>query len=157
MLFSLKDKKLAPKVNNFVMDVSDINDKQKNQIKFRETNPLEPAYKLYTTTSQNRPQSKYGQIQGNKPMNPKAHIQCPDFCLNVKDIDGAIPKKSRYVSSGKQMEVAGSQANSLKRGLSTKRRTNPLEPKYNYLGNQEIKNSYTRPKTAAQRLDMFLQ
>lgn len=51
MLFSLKNKKLAPKVNNFVMDVSDINDKQKEQIKFRETNPLDPVYKLYATTS----------------------------------------------------------------------------------------------------------
>ena len=27
MLFSLKTKKLAPKVNNFVMDVADINEK----------------------------------------------------------------------------------------------------------------------------------
>lgn len=34
------------------------------------------------------------------------------------------------------MEVTGSKPNSLKRGLSTKRQTNPLQPSYNYLGNK---------------------
>lgn len=53
----------------------------------------------------------------------------------MNDIPGTAPKTRKEVSSSKAMEITGTRANSYKRGISTKRITNPLQPQYNYLGN----------------------
>ena len=59
--------------------------------------------------------------------------------------------------------MPGSKPESLKRGISSQRRTNPLQPSYNYPGcseasnNNRISYSSARPKTAAQRFDAFIK
>lgn len=78
----------------------------------------------------------------------------------TQDIDGAKPKINNFVCSKKE-EVVGSKPESLKRGISSKRSTNPLQPKYNYPGWSENGGSsyevFTRPKTAVQRFDAFIK
>lgn len=78
--------------------------------------------------------------------------------MNVQDIEGTLPKQVRKLISSKNSEIAEAKVGSYKRGISTKRITNPLKPDYVYIGSSENKNNYamSRPKTAAQRLDTFI-
>lgn len=89
-------KKLEAKKNNFMLDVSDINLKQKKIKGERCTNPLNPTY---IVPSSNEPgwTRSYGEIAGSKPENPKENIKCPDFCLNVKDIPGAVSRVGKSI------------------------------------------------------------
>ena len=70
----------------------------------------------------------------------------------TKDIEGAESKKKRNYKSVQKQEINGAKASTLKRGMSTKRTTNPLHPEYRYLGCEKP----TRPKTAVQRFDAFI-
>ena len=153
-----EQKKIIVRKDNFMLNVADINDK-KNKIKGeRCTNPLNPVYTVATANEPPPGWSRtYGQIEGSKPHNPKENIRCPDFCLNTKDIPGAVSKIVRAVESSKKEQIPGTQASSLRRGVSSKRTTNPLAPKYAYPGQSELKNTnYNRPKTAVQRFDEFI-
>lgn len=61
-------------------------------------------------------------------------------------------------------EIKEAKVDSLKRGISSNRKTNPLNPTYNYPGWSEVQGgggyggmvSSQRPKTAHQRFDAFL-
>ena len=46
LITPLKNQKPIPKMNNFLLDVSDINLKSKKKLKERGTNPLDPTYHL---------------------------------------------------------------------------------------------------------------
>lgn len=138
-----------------MLDVTDINNKQ-NKIKGeRCTNPLNPVYTVPSTDEPGPGWTRsYGTIEGSHPHNPKQNIKCPDFSLMTSDIPGAVSRIVRAVESSKKEAVPGSQTNSMKRGLSSKRTTNPLAPKYAYPGHSQApKSQYTRPKTAVQRFD----
>ena len=52
----------------------------------------------------------------------------------TSDIPGAVTKCVKAVESSKKEQIPGTQVSSLKRGLSSKRTTNPLAPKYAYPG-----------------------
>lgn len=147
--------RIVPKTNNFLMDVADINHKQKKIKGDRCTDPLEPTYTI-PTAEQPQPgwTRSYGKIEGSHPRNPKQAITAPDFTLLTKDIPGAVGRVRIGIESSKKEPVPGAQPDSLKRGLSSKRVTNPLAPKYAYPGHSEAKSaSYARPKTAVQRFD----
>ena len=44
-------------------------------------------------------------------------------------------------------DIPGAQTSTLKKGIVTQRRVNPLRPKYNYLGAEEIKQSIEKTKS----------
>jgi hypothetical protein len=76
--------------------------------------------------------------------------------LLTADIEGAKPKHNNFVVEKKD-PIPGSKPESLKRGISSTRKTNPLQPQYNYPGWTQTNASSVRPKTAAQRLDAFIK
>lgn len=93
----------------------------------RQTNPLEPKYDLPG-------QKSYGEIDGSKHIVKNNGLPLRQSnSLVTKDIDGAKPKVNNFVCDKKD-EIAGSKPESLKRGISSNRKTNPLQPKYNYPG-----------------------
>jgi len=53
--------------------------------------------------------------------------------LKTEDIDGAKTKYNNFIIEKKE-DIAGTKPESLKRGISSNRRTNPLAPSYNYPG-----------------------
>lgn len=61
--------------------------------------------------------------------------------------------KLKKKNEGKREEIIGAKSGTLKRGMSTKRHTNPLKPKYQYIGNRDFQG---RPKSAVQRFDAFI-
>jgi hypothetical protein len=78
--------------------------------------------------------------------------------LKNDDIEGTKPKYNNFVCDKKE-DINGTKPQSLKRGISSNRRTDPLQPSYNYPGwteNQQTSN-FTRPKTAHQRFDKFIK
>jgi hypothetical protein len=79
-----------------------------------------------------------------------------DFNLTVFDIPGAIAKQKKF-SIPKNEIISEAKVGSLKHGISTKRKTNPLTPNYQYLGSSEqISYCFSQPKTVAQKFDTFL-
>lgn len=54
--------------------------------------------------------------------------------LLVQDIPGAVAKPERKLITSKAEEINEAKSGSLKRGISTKRKTNPLQPDYSYIG-----------------------
>ena len=55
------------------------------------------------------------------------------YNLKTEDISGARPKYNNLVAPPKE-EVPGAKASSFKRGVSSNRSTNPLQPRYDYPG-----------------------
>jgi len=53
--------------------------------------------------------------------------------LKNDDIEGSKPKYNNFIC-GKKDEIIGAKPQTLKRGISTNRKTDPLQPRYNYLG-----------------------
>jgi hypothetical protein len=51
----------------------------------------------------------------------------------TNDIEGAKTKVNNFIIEKKE-EIAASKPNTLKRGISSNRKTNPLQPSYNYPG-----------------------
>lgn len=137
------------RTNNFILDVSDINSKENLNKNKRCTNPLDPTY--IVPTDQVKITKEIGQIQGNKPANKFENFNTPPYSLMTKDIEGAESKKREHQNPVSKEEIQGAKATTLKRGMSTKRQTNPLQPKYTYLGSSEAK-----PRTAVQRFDAFI-
>lgn len=134
------------------MNVKDINKGEIWPTSKRTTNPLTPIYDIPG-------EQGYGIIEKSQSVNKIAkNYNKPDFKLKTEDIDGAKTKYNNFVIEKKD-EVPGSKPQSLKRGISSNRKTNPLAPNYNYPGWSEIgqKTTFTRPKTAHQRFDQFIK
>ena len=117
------------------LNYSDLNIKIK---KFRNTNPLEPQYE--------KPYD--GIIKGNKPYLPLYHLKLDNSKnnLNINDIYGTAPGSLNHYANfrydNKQRfdtrDIEGASADTKKRGIITNRCTNPLQPNYKYLGNNEL-------------------
>jgi hypothetical protein len=113
-------------------------------------NPLDPIYYLGFI---NGDKETHGPIEGNKPsVFSKYHYQ-PPFNLRNDDILGSNPGSKNYMNKFNGMnyiytsqDIIGAQPSTLRRGIETKRRVNPLRPKYNYLGAEEIKQNIDRYK-----------
>jgi len=112
----------------------------------RSTNPLDPFYKMGFVDGS---KVKFGPIEGNKPLVGSKYMYKTPFNLKVDDIEGSnIGSKNKYKKfMGKNFcydisDILGTQSGSLLKGISTKRMTNPLRPKYKYLGAEELKGIY---------------
>ena len=102
-------------------------------------------------------------IEGSKVIEKKIESALKvNNSLLTKDIEGAKPTYNNFVVEKKD-DVPGSKPETLKRGISSNRKTNPLQPRYDYPGwsesnvNTNQPKSYTRPKTAVQRFDAFIK
>jgi len=118
----------------------------------RTTNPLDPIYNIPGSQS-------YGFIEGSKKIDKAAGIsQKQNNSLITEDIEGAKTKYNNFICLKKE-EIPGAKSQTLKRGVTTNRKTDPLQPKYNFPGWSEAEQPqhFTRPKTAHQKFDQFLK
>jgi hypothetical protein len=113
----------------------------------RHINPLDP---FYTMNFVDGSKVKFGPIEGNKPLVGSKYMYKTPFNLRVDDIEGSnIGSKNKYKKfMGRNFcydisDILGSNSGSLLKGISTKRKTNPLRPKYKYLGAEELKGYYS--------------
>jgi hypothetical protein len=146
--FRLKARSAGGKSNHDSLNVSDINKSDMLIPRRRETNPLQPMYRISTVNmwSPEMTDSEplmVGPIEG---ANPRRLI--PEVTRPTKgDITGTHPQ--RFVGRLPHSSVdktsiqpwekplpTASRASSLKRGIVTKRSTNPLDPNYLMLNGQ---------------------
>lgn len=110
----------------------------------RMTNPLEPVYYLGYPGGE---KMSVGTIDGNKPLVFSKYIIPDPMNLKVDDIDGSNTGSKNKIRKFTGMnfmyssnDIPGTQSNTYKRGIITKRNLNPLTPKYQYLGRIELKD-----------------
>ena len=112
----------------------------------RNTNPLNP---FYTMNFVDGTKVKFGPIEKNKPLVGSSYMYKIPLNLKVDDIEGTnIGSKNKYKKFKSNNyyyninDIYGAQSGTLLKGISTKRRTNPLYPKYKYLGEEELRGYY---------------
>ena len=122
------------------MDYRDIT---KKKIVCRNTNPLKPIYNWRYTEDK----KLLGPIDGNYPLVLSKYLYRNPFNLNNKDIEGSntgskypILKYKGNTFYLKTKDIEGAQGDTLIRGIITKRHTNPINPKYQYLDHSEIQD-----------------
>ena len=134
--FTRKDK-----YNNMdYTDVTQINNKIQRCL-----NPLMPIYNWKYPINNLR--YSVGPIEGNKP-NPFSMYKYENpFNLRNDDIDGTNPgsknKFKKFKGSNSCLnigDIRGAIHGSLQKGITTKRNINPIWPKYEYPGENELKN-----------------
>ena len=110
----------------------------------RNTNPLDPIYGF----KKNDEIFKYGPIEKSKPQTQYPFFYEPALNLKLDDIKGTnIGSKNKITKfNGNNYEltthdIKGCNVGSLKKGIVTKRCTNPLNPVYQYPGAKEIAGS----------------
>lgn len=121
------------------MDYSDV-----NKVKFktkRNVSPLDPVYEVKYPNGENY---TYGMIEKSKPETVYPYTHPQPFGLRVNDIQGAHAgtsnKINQFNSTNSNMitkDIKGTEVGSFKKGLVTKRNTNPLNPQYQYIGGGE--------------------
>lgn len=129
----------------------------------RQTNPLDPTYSVWDEmlcefgkkAETIKFNSSYGAIPGGKPAGlPRAVSGVRN--LNTQDIDGAqqdTRNKGAFTWMDRRQtrsinvtsDIAGCQADTLKRAFVGKRNLNPLEPNYFYPGDAENANNVNDP------------
>lgn len=133
------------KIKYHYLDYSDLNlDVFKTK---RNTNALDPIYIF-----KNKEEGKlyyFGHIEKSKPQVQYPYFYKPPLNLKLDDIKGSNPGSKNFINkfNGKNFEICiadieKSGAGSLKKGITTKRCLNPLMPKYQYLGEKELKESF---------------
>ena len=107
----------------------------------RNTNPLDPIYGF----KKNQDIFKYGPIEKSKPMTQYPYFYQPSLDLKLNDIKGTnIGSKNRinkFTGNNYELttqDIPGCCVGSLKKGIVTKRCTNPLNPNYQFLGEKEL-------------------
>lgn len=122
----------------------------------RHTNPLDPVYEF------KKPNGEcivHGMIEKSKPQTSYPYNYPDPFILRVNDIIGAQTgtknKINKFNGNNFEMttnDIKGCCVGSLKKGIVTQRNTNPLNPKYQYLGRLQQKDLDNDPfaKTAIQ-------
>ena len=110
----------------------------------RNTNPLDPVYGF----KKNADIFKYGPIEKSKPMTQYPYFYQPSLNLKLNDIKGTnIGSKNRinkFTGNNYELttkDIPGCYVGSLKKGIVTKRCTNPLNPDYQFLGAKELAGS----------------
>lgn len=108
----------------------------------RQTNPLDPVYEI---KYKNGEHYSHGMIEKSKPQTYYPYHHPDPFGLKVDDIHGSNPgslnKISKFTGCNFNLttrDVAGGYSGTLKRGIVTKRQTNPVDPKYKYIGDYEL-------------------
>ena len=124
----------------------------------RHTNPLEPKYKYdYHMTEVNKNLCDktnghslvYGEIEGNRPVVfSKYNNERYGKGMKTEDIPGAQPSttssyskfelKYKHPLKYNAEDIVGAHHDTINKSISTKRNTNPLEPKYTYLGDKGL-------------------
>ena len=111
----------------------------------RHTDPLDP---IYNFKNQNGEPYKYGPIEKSKPQTNYPYTHPVPFGLKTDDILGAQVGSKNKINAftGRNFEmttsdIRGCSVGSLKKGISTSRCTNPIYPKYQYLGNVELRGN----------------
>ena len=112
----------------------------------RHINPLEPFYKLNYVDGT---KYSFGPIEKNKPAVYSKYLIQKSFNLKNEDIEGSNPgsknKYKKYVfntSSNDIGDIQGTKTGTLLKGISTKRKTNPIWPHYKYPGEDELKGNF---------------
>ena len=112
----------------------------------RNTNPLNPFYEMNFVDGS---KVKFGPIEKNRPVVGSLYMYKIPFNLKIDDIEGSnIGSKNKIKKfQGNNYcyninDIQGAQNGTLLKGISTKRKTNPLRPKYKYLGEEELKGYY---------------
>ena len=107
----------------------------------RNTNPLDPIYGF----KKNQDIFKYGPIEKSKPMTQYPYFYQPSLNLKLNDIKGTnIGSKNiinKFTGNNYELttqDIPGCCVGSLKKGIVTKRCTNPLNPNYQFLGEKEL-------------------
>jgi hypothetical protein len=126
----------------------DYRDVTKQNISLRNTNPLRPIYKWSYVDDK----KCFGPIDGNYPLVNSKYLYKNPFNLTNKDIeDSNTNSKNRYMKfhgtnySYNTRDIKGAQGDTVARGIITNRHTNPIVPKYKYLGYSEIQNNDNNP------------
>ena len=124
----------------------------------RHTNPLEPKYKYdYHMTEVNKnvynktsgESLVYGEIEGNRPVVfSKYNNERYGKGMKTDDIPGAQPSttssyakfelKYKHPLKYSAEDIVGAHHDTINRSITTKRNTNPLDPKYTFLGDKGI-------------------
>jgi hypothetical protein len=109
----------------------------------RMTNPLEPVYKL---SYLNGDKMTVGPIEKNKPVVFSKYHYDPAYNLKTDDIWGTQTGTKNFINKFNgtnycytTLDIKGAQKSTKKKGIVTERCTNPLRPKYKYLGYEELK------------------
>lgn len=92
----------------------------------------------------------HGMIEHSKPETIYPYNYPYPYNLKVDDIDGCqVGSKNRINKFQSQFEynlntkdIPGALAGSLKKGIVTERNTNPINPKYRYIGGVELGNKF---------------
>lgn len=112
----------------------------------RMTNPLEPVYHLGYPNGE---KMSVGAIDGNKPVVFSKYIIPDPMNLKVEDISGTNTGSKNKIKKFNGLnfmytssDIPGAQGDTYKRGIVTKRNLNPLTPKYQFLGREELKENY---------------
>ncbi len=160
-----------PKDRGDVLDVKDINEYLQYK-SGRQVDPLEPTYHVESDKA-------YGTILGSKSrqLHPKDMKVDKNYSLKTGDILGAqhgttkdaflkTEGRKDFRSTNATGDIPGAQQNTLKKGIQTKRETNPNRPAYKYLdsaneqqsNSQAIRtfNSEYKMRSTAQKLDKFI-
>ena len=124
----------------------------------RHTNPLEPKYKYdYHMTEVNKnvynktsgESLVYGEIEGNRPVVfSKYNNERYGKGMKTDDIPGAQPSttssyakfelKYKHPLKYNAEDIVGAHHDTINKSITTKRNTNPLDPKYTFLGDKGI-------------------
>eukprot|EP01016_Furgasonia_blochmanni_P037828 TRINITY_DN4499_c0_g2_i1.p1 TRINITY_DN4499_c0_g2~~TRINITY_DN4499_c0_g2_i1.p1 ORF type:complete len:494 (+),score=50.35 TRINITY_DN4499_c0_g2_i1:144-1625(+) len=128
-----------PKDRKNPLDVKDINEFWEFRSQ-RITNPLDPKY---VVPDESGAKKEIGDIDGSHPrqLHPKDVNKTTSFSLRTQDIEGAksstirqeffrSQERKEFRQTTKTDDVPGAQVGSLKKGVVTNRKTNPLTPAY---------------------------
>jgi hypothetical protein len=108
-------------------------------------NPLDPVYEVKYKNGENY---VHGNIEGSKPVTNSLYSYADPFNLKTADIDGTTTgsknRINKFVGQNFNLrtdDFRGATSNSLKKGIETKRMTNPLNPDYLLPGHKEFVSS----------------
>ena len=137
-----------PYIRKSKYEYLDYRDVTKQTIRHRNTNPLRPLYKWSYVDDK----KCFGPIDGSFPLVNSKYLYKNPFILTNKDIeDSNTNSKNRYMKfhgtnySYNTRDIKGAQGDTASRGIITNRHTNPIVPKYKYLGYSEILNNDNNP------------
>jgi hypothetical protein len=109
-------------------------------------NPLDPVYDVKYKGGE---YYTHGHIEGSKPVTYPPYIYPQPFNLRTEDIQGSqVGSKNRInkfngVNYNLSVEdIKGTRAGSLKKGITTDRKTNPVDPIYQLPGQKELGQNF---------------
>ena len=152
----------APRKNSAGYSAEDYTDVTRSHfVSKRVANPMNPSY---TIRDEDGKMCEIGDIEGNRPVTlpPQRKKGDVDMTLKTMDILGAhagtkglgvfaeAHKRREVRQLNRTDDIDGAQGGSLKRGTTSKRVTNPLDPNYQFPGNSDPAvdpcGAYSRPE-----------